>query len=336
MKKFLLPAEGAFYKMSAHTHSTRSDGRLTPEEVKARYQEKGYQIVAYTDHDVMMPIADLTDENFVAISAMELEIRNHENPKKLMHLNLLSRDPHKDWTYCYNPEALKENVPVNERLRASLSEKQKEILPRCLPPEHTTECINRVIAQAKEEGYLVIYNHPVWSCHDYNDYIGLKGLWGVEWFNAASNTEGLVDSFQPIKDLLLQGENVFPIAADDMHNETALGKGFLIVKTEKLEYGAIMDALERGDFYSSSGPKIEMLYYEDGFLYVRTDRPAMISVNSSSRFEKYTAAYLTEAKYDVTRFLSNPANKDGYLRVSVMDESDHIAYTRAYRCSEFE
>ena len=209
-------------------------------------------------------------------------------------------------------------------------------MPRCLPPEHTTECINRVIAQAKEEGYLVIYNHPVWSCHDYNDYIGLKGLWGVEWFNAASNTEGLVDSFQPIKDLLLQGENVFPIAADDMHNETALGKGFLMVKAEKLEYGAIMDALERGDFYSSSGPKIEMLYYEDGFLYVRTDRPAMISVNSSSRFEKYAAAYLTEAKYDVTRFLSNPANKDGYLRVSVMDESDHIAYTRAYRCSEFE
>lgn len=33
---------------------------------------------------------------------------------------------------------------------------------------------------------------------------------------------------------------------------------------------------------------------------------------------------------------STRSDGHGYLRVSVMDGSDHIAYTRAYRCSEFE
>ena len=34
MKKFLLPESGNYYKANLHCHSTYSDGRLTPEELK--------------------------------------------------------------------------------------------------------------------------------------------------------------------------------------------------------------------------------------------------------------------------------------------------------------
>ena len=39
------------YKANLHCHTTMSDGRLTPEEIKAHYQAHGYSIVAFTDHE---------------------------------------------------------------------------------------------------------------------------------------------------------------------------------------------------------------------------------------------------------------------------------------------
>lgn len=37
-----------------HMHTTVSDGPMTPEEVKAAYKERGYSIVAFTDHEVIV------------------------------------------------------------------------------------------------------------------------------------------------------------------------------------------------------------------------------------------------------------------------------------------
>ena len=38
MRKYLLPKDGNFYKANLHCHTTVSDGRLTPEEVKNAYK----------------------------------------------------------------------------------------------------------------------------------------------------------------------------------------------------------------------------------------------------------------------------------------------------------
>lgn len=39
------------YKSNLHTHTTRSDGRLSPQKVVDRYHELGYKILALTDHN---------------------------------------------------------------------------------------------------------------------------------------------------------------------------------------------------------------------------------------------------------------------------------------------
>ena len=58
MRKYLLPENGTFYKANLHCHSTVSDGKLSPEEMKAEYQKRGYSVIAYTDHKVMVPHPD--------------------------------------------------------------------------------------------------------------------------------------------------------------------------------------------------------------------------------------------------------------------------------------
>ena len=74
MKKYLLPENGSFYKANLHCHTTISDGRMTPEEVKNAYKEQGYSIVAYTDHDVFIPHPELCEDGFLALNGFEVEI----------------------------------------------------------------------------------------------------------------------------------------------------------------------------------------------------------------------------------------------------------------------
>lgn len=42
--------DGRWLKAGLHTHTTQSDGRRTPEEAVAFYQEEGYDLLAITDH----------------------------------------------------------------------------------------------------------------------------------------------------------------------------------------------------------------------------------------------------------------------------------------------
>ena len=68
--KVLLP-DGVGYKANLHTHTTESDGKFTPEQVKEYYRAHGYSIVAYTDHLYMRDRSSLNDENFVALNGYE-------------------------------------------------------------------------------------------------------------------------------------------------------------------------------------------------------------------------------------------------------------------------
>ncbi|MBQ6020797.1 MAG: PHP domain-containing protein, partial [Clostridia bacterium] len=72
MKRFLIPESGKFYKANLHSHSTVSDGTLSPAQMKELYRQHGYSVLACTDHELMVPHHDLTDEDFVMITGFEL------------------------------------------------------------------------------------------------------------------------------------------------------------------------------------------------------------------------------------------------------------------------
>ena len=74
MKKYLLPETGNFYKANLHCHTTVSDGKWTPEEVKKNYMAMSYSVIAYTDHDVLIPHPELADENFLPLNSYEMAV----------------------------------------------------------------------------------------------------------------------------------------------------------------------------------------------------------------------------------------------------------------------
>jgi hypothetical protein len=59
-----------FYRGNLHTHTTNSDGRLTVDQVTARYAAAGHDFLAISDHDVWTP--PFTHERLVSIPAVEV------------------------------------------------------------------------------------------------------------------------------------------------------------------------------------------------------------------------------------------------------------------------
>lgn len=338
MKKYLLPREGKFYKANMHCHTNISDGKMTPEEVKTTYKKNGYSIVAYTDHEIMMPHYELRDEEFLPITAYEVQLRDwNRNPRhiKLYHMNLYSPDPERYLSKTYCKKAAWWGNIVNhftdEMAAAGLEER-----------EYSKKFAQWIIDTATKEGMLVSYNHPVWSLQNHDDYSGLKGIWGVEWHNTGCVRMGYVDTEQPIIDLLGEDENVFPLATDDNHGYADLFGGWIWVKAKKLDYATVFKALKKGDFYSTTGPIIKSLYVEDGIVKIKTSAAKRISLITDRRitvsYNADSGKLLSGAELSLSALLDvnekTKAYKRAYFRLEVVDKYGNRALTRAYFLDE--
>ena len=341
MKQYLLPENGQFYKANMHTHTKISDGCYTPEEIKEKYKAKGYSIVAFTDHEVMVPQNHLTDDEFLAINAVETITSDKWLGgycyNKTYHINFYAKSP--DITHC--PVLSAKNI-WQEHTKAYATQ---EMIDHPYKNHYSIAGVNDAIQKANDAGFLVCLNHPVWSSLDYTDYMGLKGLWGVELFNTGCYRGGQHDTPQPMVDLLRSGENVMPVAADDTHSPGDAFGGWIEVKAEKLDYATVIKALERGEFYASTGPEIKELYMEDGVLHITTSEAVSVALISNYRYHRKRHAgegeALTEASFDLNGFIEqNEAHEyprwAPWVRLEVRDARGDLAWTRAYFLDELK
>ena len=344
MRKYLIPDEGKFYKANLHSHSTFSDGKLTPAEMKEFYQKHGYSVIAFTDHDIFLPHQELTDENFVAINGYEVAINNNydgfqtydDQPDiQKCHLCFLAEEPDNVKQVCWHREKyLRWNTPQYKHL-VQFDENEPDF-----ERTYSVECISKMISIAKEHGFFVTYNHPTWGREDYHQYIGYQGMDAMEIFNFASYVSGNSEENERVyEDMLRAGKKIYCIAADDNHNKfdenhprfTSFG-GFVMIKAEKLDYRTVMQALKAGNFYASTGALIDELYIEDGKLVVRCPGAARVNFTSSSRHAK---AVLAEKGESVTyaEFALSP--NDRFFRIKVVDHQGKAAYSNAYFIEDY-
>ena len=341
MKHYLLPESGKFYKANMHMHTNISDGKLSPEEVKKIFLDKGYSIVAFTDHEALVPHNDLSDENFLAITSYEINVPEKWagafEHARCYHLNLYAKDRNATVSSVF---CLKNFWGSIEHGKAFVSEECKAI---DYTRHYSTYGVNDIIRRANAEGFLVCYNHPVWSGQRFPDYADLKGLWAVEVYNSGCNRNGYTESTQVLDDLLHENEPVFPIAADDAHGERGCGFGWLRVKADALEYDTVMAALEKGDFYASTGPEINDLYIEDGIVHMTCSDARTVFLRSERRFTRALHATaespVNEVAFDINGFIAESGKQKIYrfrpwFRLEVIDKDGRIAFTRPYFVDE--
>ncbi len=339
--KHLLPKVPRYFKTGLHCHTTLSDGTPTPEEMKEMYKSRGYQVLAITDHNVIADHSAMNEEDFLMLTGVECNIEEPviwtENRlwARTYHLNLIAKRPDNLWQPLFPRRNVDLAVAGPYLEKAEIQEMSRE---------YSVENINALIAEANKRGFLVIYNHPGWSLQSYPDYAGLKGLWGTE----ISNTDCVPmihmdgNNDRVYMDLVNLGNNIVPVAADDAHVEDFVGGGWMMVGAEKLEYTSIMEAMEKGDLYASTGPEIYELSIDEGKLHIKCSDARYITLQGGTRSGRTIRPEnpgepLREATMDISGWINLCVNKEdprNWIRVVVHGEGDTYATTRAYRANE--
>lgn len=331
--KILLSKDKKQYKANLHCHSTISDGKLTPEELKKLYKENGYDILAITDHCVPKNHSDLTEEDFLLLTGYEAYIRPGENGKynsfkSEIHLNLFAREADNEKLINYN-QGYTKYLPVERHgeLHRVGSER---------PREYTTEYINEFIETAIEHGYLVSYNHPVWSMESEARILSYEKCFSLEMYNTSSRVVNGMEDGQPLYDLMLRkGKRMGCHAGDDNHNRDPFDSptndscgSHTMILADKLDYASVIHAMEEKDFYASNGPRIHEITVTDAStVHVECSPASKVFVFFGSKAPKLAYAGKGEALTSLD-FELHPKAK--YIRVSVYDEAGNAACSRGY------
>ena len=305
MKRFLT-SEKSFYKANLHNHSTASDGRLTPEEIKEEYMKRGYSIVAFTDHGVLVPQSHLTDDKFLALSGFEIGCAEYK-----------FGDPR---------YPIRKNCDIGIICPTPLFPKTKY---EGIWIKYDSDTINDIMKTYRDAGCFVIHNHPDWSLERYPDYMKFEYMHATEIFNYSSYIGGYINPTEHVlDDMLSKGLHVFAVAADDNHDKKELEDSFgawCVINAEALEYGTVMDALFDGSFYSSRGPEIRELYLDDeGVLHAETSDAEMIAFITGS---KMRSANRSKDGIPVNSASYTLKPEMRYVRVVVTDFNGKCAYS---------
>jgi len=246
LRQSAFTAPGRFWRGNLHTHSTRSDGVLSPEEVCRRYRDEGYDFLALTDHFVGAfgyPIVDTVPfrtNSFTTILGAELHSGAMANGE-LWHI-------------------LAVGLPAG-------------FAPSDSPdftPKAGQETAAEIAQRAVDAGAFVAIAHPQWSGLTLADARAVTAAHAVEIYNHGCATGADRADGWAIADLLLsEGRRLSAVATDDAHfHEPDHFGGWTMVKAAENTPEALLDALKRGDFYATQGPQIHDFRLEGDIVHV--------------------------------------------------------------------
>ena len=294
-------AKGRFWRGNLHTHSTRSDGVLSPEEVCRRYKAEGYDFMALTDHFVGAygyPIVDtvpMRDAGFTTILGAELHSGAMANGE-LWHILAVGLPA--DFAPSNSPSF----VPVAGQ-----------------------ETGAEIAARAVAAGAFVAIAHPQWSGLTLADARTISAAHAVEIYNhGCAMGCDRPDGFAIADLLLTEGRKLTLIATDDAHfSEPDHFGGWVMVKAEANEPEALLSALKAGHFYSSQGPELRDVRIEGGKLIVECSAvSSIVALGWGTGAKAVHGHSMTRGEVPLDRLNNSP-----WIRAAVIDAAGKRAWS---------
>jgi hypothetical protein len=291
-------------KGNTHTHTTESDGDSSPEVVARWYKDHGYDFLILSDHNVLTDpaaLAYLVDSTFLLIPGEEVTSSFGKKPVHVNGLNLSELvEPRQEGTLVGTIQANVDAV------------REKEGVPHVNHPNFGWAFGAEELAQVENDRLLEIFNgHPEVHNLGGGGYPGMEEIWDI---------------------LLTRGKRIYGIAVDDAHHfqgefsrdRANPGRGWVAVQAKARRAPAIMEALEAGRFYASTGVILEDVVVSRNRLTVRV-RPrgsfrfTTTFIGSGGRVLK--TVHGTEATFE----LDAP---EAYVRARVEDSGGAVAWVQ--------
>jgi hypothetical protein len=295
-----------WFKGNLHTHTLNSDGDSTPEEVAGWYREHGYDFLVLTDHNVLTNVEGLNATRgpagpFLVVRGEEVTSQAEDKP---IHVNGF------DLQRLVDPPArsgIVETVQgMVDRIRGAGG------VPSINHPNFGWAISAEQLAAVQRTRLFEVYNgHPQVNNQGGGGVEGLEALWDR---------------------LLSAGKLLYGIAVDDAHhfkrpwdaNASSPGHGWVYVEAPALEPRALLDSLEHGRFYASTGVQLEALE--------STPTGVRVAVKATG-YSKYRIQFIGQSG----RVLSEMAGADAryafaggerYVRAKVFESNGAVAWTQ--------
>jgi hypothetical protein len=337
-----------WYKGNLHTHSLWSDGNDFPEMIVDWYASRGYNFLALSDHNILSTGEKWIDETRTsakgAIGGLKryqerfgdwVETREQDGKKQVRLKTLTEFRPKFDKpgqflliqgeevTDGYSGLPIHINASnVRDVIKPQGGDSVRErIAKNLIAIEQQSRAVGRPIlghlnhpnfgfgvtaedmANVVQERYFEVYNgHP--SVHHLGDEYrpGVERMWDI------ANTIRIADMKSP---------PLFGLGSDDSHNYFGLrgaspGRGWVMVRSPKLEADEIIRNLQAGNFYASSGVTLHDVKFDEATGVLTLD----IAGDAGATY--------------VTEFIGTPKDYDKSNSPLVDSKGKEIRATRKY------
>jgi hypothetical protein len=303
-----------YMKGNLHTHSLWSDGDDYPDMIGDWYKSHGYQFLALTEHNLIAegekwkeafkgeaPKAKALEKYLKRFGEKWVEVKEIDG-KKQVRLKTLAECrqlleeegkfkfisseeiTHK---FAKNPihmnainiqktikpvdgPSIRETIQVNLRnVQQQSNQNQKVAIGFLNHPNFQKTTPAEDMAACEELRYFEVYNgHPTVRNKGDKDVPSCERLWDI------ANSLRIGKLNMPI---------LYAVATDDSHtyHEYGLGKvnpgrGWVMVRSDKLKEEDLLMAMNRGDFYASNGVELEEVTFENGTLSIKVKAQANV------------------------------------------------------------
>lgn len=297
-----------WYKGNLHAHSYWSDGNEFPEVIMAWYKAQGYQFTVLSDHNTLVEgekwitlskrthlqkgfkdylntygdgwVQQRSDSagntqvklktleeyrplfeeagRFLILPSEEITTAYQDKPIHINATNIQEKiDPRPGGSVV---EVIQNNIDaiLEQRKRT-----QVPILPHINHPNYGYAITAADFTQVRGVRFFEVYNgHPLVNNAGDSTHLGTEALW--DRVNVAYLEQG--------KPLL------YGVAADDSHHyhqfnreNSNPGRGWVMVQADSLSAAGIIDAMEQGDFYASTGVVLKTVERKGNTLTVEVD-----------------------------------------------------------------
>jgi hypothetical protein len=309
------PDPPSWHKGVTHIHSLWSDGDDAPEMIAAWYRDRGYDFIAFSEHNTLQQ-----NDKFVPVA---------EDAKlKPARVEEIRRRFGAGWVTTRAAEGVTQmRLKTHEELRAFFDARDEFLV---MPAEEITsgsggphvnalnlrepiqgqsgsnrteliqQYIDAVRAQSEKNNVPMMahVNHVNFADGvTTEELIGVRGLEFFEVFNGHHDvhnwgnpdkgmppTELHWDVIQSLKLLEDPGYRLFGVSTDDSHNyfdwrigRANPGRGWVMVKAARLDTALLIGAMKRGDFYGTTGVMLKDVRDADGALIVEIDAQAGVT-----------------------------------------------------------
>ena len=288
--------ETQWWKGNLHTHSLWSDGDDYPEMIADWYKKNGYHFLGISDHNILAEGNRWIhiEKNAGGRRAFEKYLERfgpkwveHKTEKNIPKVRLKNFSEYKVKMSVEGKFLLMQAEELTDRFQGVPIHINATNLKNYIPPQGGSSLatviqnnVNAVLEQRKKTGQPMFphINHPNfgWALKP-SDMIQLKGEQFFEVYNGhpAVNNYGdakhlstvqIWDIINAYRVGIYKLPLMFGLATDDAHNyhQIAIGKsntgrGWVMVKAPALSAPSIIEAMEKGDFYSSSGVSLSSI-----------------------------------------------------------------------------